>query len=324
MNVGAQLNLGTQGHFCSVYLRISSIQQARYLGRTHPNATFQILHFRNILMRRSRQYLSFSFSMCIFFMTDTSFAQDAANQNQAQNNWPHEWTVVAGIGAVDTPLYPGSSVERIRPWPIVSATYGRYFIGGVPGAGSPAGFGLYFLKDSHWRLGASLSYDFIAPREESEDEHALRGLGSVARTAHATIFGSYTDDWFTVRSSVTSDIAGKHEGTTATLDLEGTYRPTDSLTLSAGPGVTWANTQYNQTFFGVDSEQNIRSGYAIYTPKSGVASARFSLSTHYKISDQWSAGIIACLARLEGDEANSPITMKKTQIMYGMFALYSF
>jgi outer membrane protein len=59
----------------------------------------------------------------------------------------------------------------------------------------------------------------------------------------------------------------------ATLEAVARYNPLQRLTLTAGPGVTFANRTYMQTFFGIDALQSQRSGYVQFAPRAGVAAA---------------------------------------------------
>ncbi|MGO4702526.1 MipA/OmpV family protein [Dyella sp. 2RAB6] len=234
------------------------------------------------------------------------------------------WHVIVGAGGLDMPRYPGSSERRSQLVPMVSASYGRFFLGGAPGSGSPAGLGMYFHQDQQWRAGVSLAYDFVQPRKESDDRKRLHGMGDIDRTARATLFGSYTVDWFTVRGNVSSDIGGKDQGTTASLDLEGKYRWNDKLSFVAGPGLSWSDGKHNRTFYGVDDAQSLRSGYAAYRPGSGLESVRFSLGADYRLSERWTLGARAIAARLQGDAADSPIVAKRMQNTYVAYAFYRF
>jgi len=236
---------------------------------------------------------------------------------------PDGWHFTVGAGVLSLPEYPGASDRKFEPIPLLGASNGRYFIGTVPEANTPLGMGAYLYKDSHWQLAALLSYDFIQPRDQSDDAR-LQGLGDISRTAHAGLFGSYTLDWFTARGSVMTDILGKHEGTVATLGLEGKYQPVDALTLSAGPALTWGSSQYNRTFYGVDPGQSQRSGLPEYAPGAGVASLNVSVKADYRLSRQWDVGATVIAARLRGDVSGSPIVEKKTQLTYGLFSSYRF
>jgi outer membrane protein len=107
--------------------------------------------------------------------------------------------------------------------PIIGVTYGRFFVGSVPGSGTPAGVGVNLYQDSHWRFGAAISADVVSPRKESDDSH-LQGLGDINRTARAGVFASYTYDQLSVRANVGSDILNKKQGTAVGLEVEATRR----------------------------------------------------------------------------------------------------
>jgi outer membrane protein len=238
---------------------------------------------------------------------------------QAQEN---AWRVSVGGGVVSAPKFPGSDSQRIHALPFVSASYGRFFIGGDPVAGSAGGIGLNLYRDSHWTLGAALSAD-LARRKESDDPR-LTGLGDVERTASAGLGARYTYDWFTVRARVATDILGRDQGTLARLDMSGRYRASDRLSFSAGPGLTWANDRYMRTFFGVDAEQNARSGLPQFEARSGVERVRFSARAGYRLARHWGLGAFASYSKLRNDAAASPITEDRSQYVVGAFVTYRF
>ncbi len=265
-----------------------------------------------MLFLHARRGLRVSSFACLLLSASAAYAADDG------------WRVTVGAGGIDLPRYPGSADRRSQVVPVLSASYGRFFLGGVPGSGSPAGLGLYFHQDTQWRAGVSFAYDFVQPRKASDDWRRLHGLGDIDRTVRATLFGSYTADWLTLRGSVSSDIGGKDQGTTASLDAEGRYRWNEKLSFVAGPGVAWADGRHNRTFYGVDAVQSLRSGYVAYRPGSGLESIRFSLGVDYRFDDHWSAGARAIAARLQSDAADSPIVAKRMQNTYIAYAFYRF
>jgi outer membrane protein len=236
---------------------------------------------------------------------------------------PDKWRFNVGGGMVVMPTFPGASSSKVEGVPLIGASYGRYFIGANPDAGSLLSVGGYVYRDNHWRTGLALTYDFIQPRQESDDDH-LRGLGNVKRTAHAELFAIYTYEWISARGSVLTDIAGNDRGTVATFDLMAIFRPMPQLTLTAGPGLTWASSQYNQTYFGIDSGQSARSGLPGFSPSSGVNNYRISVGANYRVSPHWNVGANITAARLSGDAGDSPVTQRKNQMTYGLFASYLF
>jgi outer membrane protein len=230
---------------------------------------------------------------------------------------------------VSLPEYPGSDRRTTRLAPLFSLSYGRFFVGADTqggsgtGPGTAGGIGFSAYQSGGFRLGGLLGADFRSPRAEGDDER-LRGLGDIERTVRAGVFASYAKDWLILRASATADVAGHHQGTLVRLDVLGRYAPFERLVLSAGPGLTWASAQREQTFFGIDANQSARSGRPQYVAGSGVESLRFSVAARYLLSPKWSVAASFSAARLQGDAAASPITQSKSQNVYGVFASYRF
>lgn len=233
------------------------------------------------------------------------------------------WRFSVGAGVISSPKYPGSSERKTNAVPLLSAAYGRFFLGGVPGAGVPVGLGVNLVDGSQWKFGVGLGVDIRKPRRES-DSTRLTGLGDVPSTAHGAVFGSYTQDWFVARASLRTDVGGKHEGTLGTLDLEGRYAVAPNLLLTAGPGLTYADSHYTQTFFGIDSGQSARSGLATYSTGAGLNSLRFSVGADYRLTPRWFVGARATAVSLRGDARHSPITEDTSQPTFGIFGGYRF
>jgi outer membrane protein len=240
--------------------------------------------------------------------------------NAAQFN---TWRFSVGVGVVDMPTFPGASGTKVEGLPLLSAGYGRWFIGANPDTASALSLGAYLYADANWRAGLAITYDFIEPRQESDDSH-LHGLGDVKRTTHAELFGVYSYEWFSARGSVVSDIAGNHRGTMVTLDAMGRYIASPQWVFSAGPGFTWGSDQYNRTYFGVDAQQSERSGLPQYSLGSGLNSLRFSLGAAYRPTPHWNIGANIAASWLQSDSSDSPVVQKRNQMSYALFVNYLF
>jgi outer membrane protein len=233
-----------------------------------------------------------------------------------------QWRFSAGGGVVILPEYPGSDDQRTRFVPVFSATYGRFFIGTDPDIPAPGGIGVDLYRDRGLRLGVA-AYSDLTEREESDDER-LRGLGDVDRDLRVGVFASYSFSRYVLRASIGSDVSDNDQGTLVRLDALARFHPSERLTLTAGPGLTWADSEYTRTFFGVDAGQSARSGLPQYEAKSGINSARFALGANYRIDPSWTLGAFFVFARLHGDATDSPITQDKSQNVAGAFAVYRF
>jgi len=249
--------------------------------------------------------------------------QDAQAQARLEQATDDSWRFSAGLGVFSRPKYPGSGDSDAVAVPLVSANYGRYFIGGTPGAGFPFGVGFNLIQSDTWRFGVALGGELTKPRKAS-DAPILHGWGDISQTALGSVFAAYTLDWLTVRGFLVSDLGGHDQGTRIAVDIEGKYPVDERLTLTAGPGVTWANGKYSQTFFGINARQSLVAGIAPYAADSGVNTVRFSVGALYHLSAQWSIGASVTAAWLQGDAENSPITEDKLQTTYGLFASYRF
>jgi MipA family protein len=234
------------------------------------------------------------------------------------------WQVTLGAGVMQLPEYPGSDEGRTQALPLVSVRYKRFFLGGAPGSGSPGGLGAYLYESDRWSLGAVIAPDGIDPREESDDER-LRGLGDIDASVRAGLFTSYRiTSWLRLGASALTDVGDKQQGTIANLDAEFTYRPFPKLLLSGGPGISWTDEEYMQTYFGITGEQAARSAFSPYTPAGGVSTVRLSFGAQYLLGSNWFLGARVTAAQLQGDAADSPIVVEKNQNLYALFFGYRF
>ena len=264
-------------------------------------------------LHRQARWIALATLCASAFMGQGALAQEASDS----------WKFSAGLGLMTQPKYPGSADNKTSLLPMLSANYGRYFIGGLPGAGVPAGVGAFLVQDPRWRVGVGLGLNLDKPRKES-DSARLQGMGDIDATALGSVFASYSDSWWKLGGNVVTDLGGKDQGTRVSIDLEARYSPMDRLQLTAGPGLTWADSKYTQTFFGVDAAQSARSGLPGYTAKSGINAVSFNIGASYQLTSQWGLGARFTASSLRGDAADSPITEKKSQNSFGVFANYRF
>jgi outer membrane protein len=291
----------------------------------HPRRSAMGIAFRRIL---PLAILSASVRLAAAEATsDANDVPSAAAEKRDESGVPgpfsDQWKFLLGGGAINGPRYPGSRYDFTRGLPLVSISYGRFFIGAVPGGGAPAGAGAYLLHTEHWAIGLDIGGDARKPRRATDDP-ILRGWGDIKGTARGGAFASYTRDWLSVRGSISDDIGGHHEGISASLAVEAKYHATPRLTLSIGPEATWVNDQYAQTFFGISAAQSEIGGVAPFRARSGIDSVGGSAGATYLLTDHRSLGAHESYGKLRGDAADSPVTTDKTQRMYGAFAMYRF
>jgi outer membrane protein len=250
-----------------------------------------------------------------------SAAADTNDGSSVRDPFVDEWKFQVGAGVINGARYPGSRYDFTRGLPLISISYDRYFFGGAPGGGAPAGIGAYLLHTEHWAVGLNVGGDTRKPRRASDDP-VLHGWGDIPGTARGGMFASYNIDWLSVRGSVS--VGGHDEGVLASFGVEAKYHATRRLTLTIGPEVTWVNNQYAMTFFGIDAAQSEIAGIAPYRARSGINSLGGSAGASYLLTEHFSLAAHVNYARLQGDAANSPVTTDKTQRVYGAFVMYRF
>lgn len=241
----------------------------------------------------------------------------------AQSTDEESWRFSVGAGAISTPEYPGSGDQDNRAVPILRIDYGRFFFGNVPGLPESAGIGARLYRNGGLRLGAALTSEFRDIRKES-DSPRLSGLGDVEGTQRVALFGVYEIDRFAVRAALAQDIGDKNLGLVGAVEADVTFMLTPQLSLSVGPVVTFANSEYMGTVYGVTAQQSALSGLPVYQAGSGITSVRLSAMAAYRITPHWTAGLRLTAGRLQGDAADSPIVEDETQNSASLFLLYSF
>jgi MipA family protein len=82
---------------------------------------------------------------------------------------------------------------------------------------------------------------------------------------------------------------------------------------SPGPGVTWADERYMHSFFTITPAQAAVSPLAVYQARAGVLDVHLNGVVTCEISSRWSLGASAYAARLRGDAAGSPVTLRRDQ-----------
>ena len=81
-----------------------------------------------------------------------------------------------------------------------------------------------------------------------------------------------------------------------------------SSTLSVGASLTYGDSDYTETYFGVDAVDAGRSGLRQFDADAGIRDVRVPLMAMFSFSESWHlvGGVI--YTRLLGDAADSPVT----------------
>lgn len=217
-----------------------------------------------------------------------------------------DWKIAVGPGLYVFPQFPGSSRLQVLPFPVQDISWKDCVFSQGPDV-----LGVNALHGDNYHVGMSLSFDFQS--RTSSDDARLKGLPDVHYGPKLRLFADYTWWAFTGAAAVYQDIAGTGQGLTAMTDLY-VSAPIGKLLLSVGPGLTWANGAYTQTFFGVSPQESAASQLPRYATGSGLRDVHLNVNATYDISPRWTANVGAVVGRLERFAAGSPITERRLDL----------
>jgi outer membrane scaffolding protein for murein synthesis (MipA/OmpV family) len=153
----------------------------------------------------------------------------------------------------------------------------------------------------------------------------LRGMGDVDSRAEGGAFFNYLlPQGLALTSSLRYGSGDEKKGLIVDLGASHSSVIAERWRLSTGLGITLANAQYQQSYFGVTRAQSAASGYTFYMPGSGVRDLRAKAALTYSIDPRTSLTAALTVSSLQGDAKNSPLTRKRTSGTGVMLAAYSF
>ncbi|MFC3135094.1 MipA/OmpV family protein [Microbaculum marinum] len=197
-----------------------------------------------------------------------------------------------GIGGLVQPDYEGSDDYEIAPWPIVSLEYLR-----LPGLGEFGG------RTVGFSIGPS--FGFVGERDQFSDP-ALIGLGNVDAAFELGLKAAYEVDHWGAYAALRQGFGG-HEGLVGEAALYGVWRPVDQFVLRVGPDVSYATSEYFDTYFSVTPTQSFLSGLPVYNAGSGFKSVGIQGLAVYSLTEKVDLHFRAGYDRLVSGAADSPI-----------------
>lgn len=207
-----------------------------------------------------------------------------------------------GLGGIVAPSYEGSKRYLLSPYPIISFNYLKLSNGFSLGGGD--GQGLSFRP----------SFGFIGERN-AKDEPALTGMNTVEAAIELGAGLKYTAGPISVFGDIRYGVSG-HNGVVGEIGADYAIKPTEALTLSLGPRLSFASSGYTNSYFGVTAAEAITSGFTAYNAGGGIKSAGVAANARYDFNDQWAGEAGASWNRLVGDAANSPLIAAGSKDQY--------
>jgi len=230
---------------------------------------------------------------------------------------PGQDLTVAGLVVLSGPAYAGSDKRRERALPLLDFQWANGWFAGVSN-----GVGINVSSNPQLRYGVRVTADF--GRNESRAT-ALRGMGDIDAKAEGGAFlnVALAEDW-QATTSLRYGSGNGGRGLVADVGVLYGTALTPQWRLGASAGLSAVNADYMQTYFGVDASQALRSGYAAYTPRSGLRDARIGASLTYALDQRSALTAAADFNRVLGDAADSPLTRRRDAASAVLVYTYGF
>lgn len=252
-------------------------------------------------------------AVIFFSQAPNALAQDGQYHQQG------DWRVSAGAGVLVIPEYVGSDEVQILPIPVIDVTYkDRVFLNFYDGLGG------YLYKSDGLNVKTSLGFEF---GREEDDDQSLAGTGDIDDAATLNLEASYHIGQFSPFVSIKQYLGGT-EGLQGEIGVESFFSLGEDLwtdpTIKLGVSAEYSDEDHMEGYFGVNSQQSLRSGIARYTPEAGFSAAKAEFSFIYPFTEEWTATTMVEYSQIIGDAADSPLVEEENQFGGGVFISYNF
>lgn len=226
-----------------------------------------------------------------------------------------DWRVSLGGGARMGPKYEGSDEMKISAMPFFGLSWRDYvFLDGMQGLGVNA------IRTRRFRLGLAVGY---APGRDQDDSDRLQGLGDIDPAARVRLFGAYSLGPVRLSANISRDFGGS-DGFQIRPQVMVPFPLSKKVRLMSGVSVTWADSNYMESYFGVTPGQSVLSGLPTFDADAGFKSVAFQFGVNWDLTERWFARASVGVGHLLGDAADSPITESHVQPSVGLFVGYKF
>lgn len=217
-----------------------------------------------------------------------------------------------GLGAAYVPEYVGSDDSRVVPVPFLERSFANgFFISTRRGLGYQTNVGSVNLSGALTYGGARDEHK----RTFAAGSDALRGMGDIDGGLQGLLTASFQLGQVGLSIGTTQAIGKRENGSTYTIGGSVPLYSGTNDQIGLGASAVYGDNKHAQTYFGVTSEQSLRSGYKAYRAKSGFETVSAAVSWDHVIDKNWSTHTAVGLTHLTGDAADSPLTQRKTTPM---------
>ena len=220
------------------------------------------------------------------------------------------------------PTFRGSDRYRPTPIPLVIIRWRDTVSLGDDG------LNLYW-HNRRLRIGGGVSYDEGRLDHEtsgilSSGDGRLKGLGNVDASVGIRGFVTYMLGPVYLDTSAVKYIGPQNKGIVVNLSASAPLALNKHFIIRPHFGVTWADDNYMQTFFGVTPLQASRSAFRPFSAGAGLEDVNGGLTVVYLVNRHWFLGADASATQFLDHAARSPITISNTNATVAAVIGYHF
>lgn len=235
-----------------------------------------------------------------------------------------------GVGIGLAPDYEGSDDSEAMP-----ALFGRYrwdsgryvSLGATHEAGRALRLKANLISDAWspiWRMGPVVQY---RAKRDDVDNSRVDDMKDIDAATELGAYIEYTRGPWGASLTYAADVSDEHDG--ALTELAGWYTVSlsNEMTLKFGASASYADDDYMNTYFGVNSKNVGSSGFSSYDADGGFKDVGLSVTAEYGIDQNWGLQGVISYYRLMNDAKDSPLVDDvgdKNQFSVGLSVTYSF
>ncbi|XOD06338.1 MipA/OmpV family protein [Burkholderia sp. 22PA0099] len=233
---------------------------------------------------------------------------------------PEQWSVRFGAASSFQPRYEGSDQYRVKAGPNFDVRYRDLFF-----LSTGEGLGVNFAQGQNWRTTLSINYDL--GRRSADDLGHLNGLPNINPAPLIKLSGDYVISKnlpIVLRADVRRSIGGSNGWVgdlSAYMPLPGS---SEKFFWFAGPTVSFADSNYMNSWFGINQQASTRTGYRPYSAKAGLKSYGVGMTMVWFVRKHWFVTVDGALEQLVGSARNSPLTQRSTNGVADVSVNYQF
>ncbi|MCA8025933.1 MipA/OmpV family protein [Burkholderia cepacia] len=230
------------------------------------------------------------------------------------------WNISVGAAMTLQPRYAGSDRYRVMGGPNLDIRYRDLFF-----LSTGEGLGANVLRGPNWRVSLSVGYDL--GRRSADDIQHLNGLDNINAAPVTKLAADYViskEFPLVLRADIRRSIGGSNGWVgdfSAYMPLPGSN---EHFFWFAGPTVSFADSRYMNSWFGVNQGAAARSGLPAYSSGAGIKSYGAGVTMAWFVNKHWFITIDGAIEQLVGRAARSPITQQSTNGVFDMSVNYQF